>query len=192
MKKIPTLFKREFHEDGTFTLKNEFSDPFFALNLNAFVPTYKWDGTAVYYDGRKWYKRYDAKHGKKPPEGAIPCQEAPDPITGHWPHWIAVKDVPEDRWINEAIQNYHDKWANLGSSCIGSYEAVGPKIQGNPYNFTRHYLEKHGDLIISDFPFDYDGMKEYFRIHHLEGVVFWFQGKPICKIKSSDFGYSWP
>ena len=192
MKKIPTLFVREYNIDGSFTLKHQFSDPAFAYMIDDFIPTYKWDGTAVYYDGKKWYKRYDAKQGKKPPEGSIACQEEPDPITTHWPHWAPVKDCPEDRWINEAIQDFHDHWAHTGISCIGSYEAIGPKIQGNPYNLTRHVLKKHGELVLEDFPLDYEDMKEYFRIHHLEGVVFWFEGKPVAKIKSSDFGYQWP
>ena len=192
MKKIPTLFVREYNPDGSFTLKNEFSDPFFALMLEDLRPTYKWDGTAVYYDGRKWYKRYDAKKGKIPPEGSIPCQEAPDPVTGHWPHWTPVKDAPEDRWINEAIQDFHEHWAHMGFTCVGSYEAIGPKIQGNPYNLKRHVLKKHGELEVENFPKYYDGMKEYFRIHHLEGIVYWFAGEPVAKIKASDFGLQWP
>ena len=24
------------------------------------------------------------------------------------------------------------------------------------------------------------------------GIVFWLNGEPICKIKRSDFGYEWP
>ena len=192
MKKIPTLFKREYNLDGSFTLKNEFSDLFFEMMLEDFRPTFKLDGTAVYYDGRKWYNRYDAKKGKIPPEGSIPCQEEPDPVTGHWPHWAPVKDVPEDRWINEAIQDFHEHWAHLGFTCVGSYEAIGPKIQGNPYNLKRHILKKHGELEVENFPLDYEGMKEYFRIHHMEGVVFWFLGEPVAKIKTSDFGLQWP
>lgn len=192
MKKIPTLFVREYDLDGSFTLKHQFSDPAFAYIIEDSLPTYKWDGTAVYYDGRKWYKRYDAKKGKTPPEGSIPCQEAPDPITGHWPHWAPVKDVPEDKWINEAIQDFHEHLANIGLTCKGSYEAIGPKINGNPHNLTRHILKKHGELKVENFPLDYEGMKEYFRVHHIEGVVFWFGGEPVAKIKSSDFGFKWP
>ena len=35
------------------------------------------------------YRRYDNKEGRNLPSGAIPCQEYPDKITGHWPHWIS-------------------------------------------------------------------------------------------------------
>ena len=52
-------------------------------------------GFCAIIDG-KFYKRYDAKKGKTPPEGAIPCQDAPDPVTGHFPHY-SVYPVQESR-----------------------------------------------------------------------------------------------
>lgn len=31
-----------------------------------------------------------------------------------------------------------------------------------------------------------------FENHKIEGIVFWYGGKPLCKIKRSDFGFKWP
>lgn len=28
--------------------------------------------------------------------------------------------------------------------------------------------------------------------HEIEGIVFWKDGEPRCKIKRSDFGFEWP
>lgn len=28
--------------------------------------------------------------------------------------------------------------------------------------------------------------------YRIEGLVFWFNGEPICKIKRTDFGFDWP
>ena len=35
-------------------------------------------------------------------------------------------------------------------------------------------------------------IKEYLRTHAIEGLVFWKDGEPQCKIKRSDFGFKWP
>ena len=48
----------------------------------------KIDGTCCLIKDGKIYRRYDYKKGRTLPQGAIPCQEAPDPITGHFPHWL--------------------------------------------------------------------------------------------------------
>lgn len=195
MKKIPTLFVRTYLAEGNHTVAPTVTPGLEWVLEGEGVATLKWDGTAVYYDGKKWYKRYDAKKGKKPPEGAIPCQEAPDPVTGHWPHWTPVdRTKKEDQYIVEAIDNYvKEEWFVNGDSGIGSYEAIGPKIQANPYTLKSHILRKHGALQIPDFPRDFDGMREYLKKHHyMEGVVFWKDGEPKCKIKRTDFGFDWP
>ena len=34
--------------------------------------------------------------------------------------------------------------------------------------------------------------KKYLFEHEIEGLVFWKDGSPQCKIKRSDFGFEWP
>ena len=74
----------------------------------------------------------------------------------------------------------------------GTYEAIGPHFQNNPHGLDKDVLEKHGIRIISDVPRTFDGIREYLSEHVIEGIVFWKDGKPQCKIKRSDFGFSWP
>ena len=53
-------------------------------------------------------------------------------------------------------------------------------------------MERHGRIVIKDFPRDFEGMREYFRTHEIEGVVFHRGNGEMCKIKRSDFGFKWP
>lgn len=192
MKKIPTLFTRPQLDKGDHTVAPIVTPGLEWVLEGEGVATLKWDGTPVYYDGKKWYKRYDAKKGKQPPEGSIPCQEAPDPVTGHWPHWTPILWTgSSDVYIMQAIRN-SSSFELVPFGGVGTYEAVGYKIQGNPYNLSSHSLRKHGVCEIPDFPRDYEGMKEYLKQHAMEGVVFWKDGEPRCKIKRTDFGFSWP
>ena len=187
MKKIPTLFKREFDEKGR--IKRVL--PIVTAGMEWVLtgegePTEKVDGSAcAIIDGKLW-KRYDAKNGKVAPAGAIPCQTAPDPVTGHWPHWVRVDEKSRaDRWYWAAYVN--SPWCTED----GTYEAVGVHFQGNPYGLDDDFLERHGRIKVKDFPRNFEGMREYLRTHEIEGVVFWKDGEPKCKIKRSDFGFPW-
>jgi len=74
----------------------------------------------------------------------------------------------------------------------GTYEAVGLHFQGNPYGLDEDFLERHGRIKIKDCPRTFDGIREWLRVHPVEGIVFWLDGEPKCKIKRSDFGFKWP
>ena len=36
-----------------------------------------------------------------------------------------------------------------------------------------------------------DAIKDYLQEHYIEGIVFWKDGEPRCKIKRGDFGFKW-
>ena len=36
-----------------------------------------------------------------------------------------------------------------------------------------------------------DGIRTYLETHVIEGIVFWKDGHPRCKIKRKDFGFPW-
>lgn len=46
--------------------------------------------------------------------------------------------------------------------------------------------------IIKDCTRSYDGIYRYLLKHNIEGIVFWKDGEPRCKIKRTDFGIPWP
>lgn len=37
----------------------------------------------------------------------------------------------------------------------------------------------------------FEGIRDYLKEHYIEGIVFWKDGEPRCKIKRSDFGFEW-
>ena len=187
MKKMPCLFVREFHGDGTFTITGQVTPGCAWALAGEGRASRKWDGTAVLIQGGKVFARYDAKRGKAPPAGAIPCTEAPDPITGHWPHWVEA-NRPQDTWIREA----HRFTMALGPLPDGTYEAIGPKIQDNPERLSAHLLMLHGEALVSPCPRDFAGLRAFLSRAAIEGIVFHHPDGRMCKIRRDDFGFPWP
>lgn len=188
MKKIPTIFERDFslpdnHPDrGKIT--RIWHKSCLQIRDGEGLATYKWDGTSVMFKDGFLHKRYDAKRGKNPPVGFMPCGE-PDAVTGHHTGWLMVDGSPENKWHLEAIDRY-------GAQPDGTYELIGPKLQGNPHNVDHHQFKKHGDIVVDNFPRDYDSIKCWFEASGpMEGVVFWINGEPVAKIKVTDFGIRW-
>ena len=100
------------------------------------------------------------------------------------------KDNPADKWIYQAYYNTC-MWTNQGLNLEdGTYEAVGKHFQGNPYNLTDDSIIKHGSEIV-EVERTFDGIKKYLSEKYIEGIVFWKDGEPKCKIKRSDFGFEW-
>lgn len=189
MKKIPTLFERVFENHKIIEIHNKIT-PGCKDAFRHGVATVKLDGACCKIINGEFYKRYDAKVGKRqPPLGAIPCGD-PDPIAGHWPHWVKCNRTnPDDKWFWKA----YDRAMTLNDYQPledGTYEACGPRINGNPQNFANHYLYKHGQDVIH-VERTFNGVKTYLEQNYIEGIVFWLDGKPVCKIKRSDFGIPW-
>lgn len=184
MKKIPTLFKREFENGKIVAITNEVIDGMEWVLDGKGVATIKIDGSCCAIINNEFYKRYDAKKGKKPPVGAIPCCE-PDKITGHHPHWVKVDwNNPADKWFVNAYNNTPEELVD------GTYEAIGVHFQGNPYGLSDDILERHGVKKIW-IDRNFEGIRDYLANNYIEGIVFWKDGEPKCKIKRSDFGFSW-
>lgn len=193
MKKIPTLFERTFENHKVVGITDKVTPGMEWVLEGEGVATIKWDGSCCAIIDGKFYKRYDAKKGRKAPANAIPCCP-PDPVTGHHPHWVPVdKSNPADQWFVSAYENYRF-WGNQDESgpIDGTYEAIGPHFQGNPYFLKRDIIRPHGYDVIVFLNRSFDGIKEFLRDNEIEGVVFWKNGQPQCKIKRSDFGFEWP
>lgn len=196
MKKIPTLFERVYEGHKVVGIKNIIA-PGCEQVLIRGIPTIKYDGSCCAIIDGKFYKRYNCKKGKTPPDGAIACCD-PDPITGHWPHWVRVNENDSsDKWF---IKAYNANWWSIidDTPDDGTYEAIGYHFQGNPYGLFNDILVAHGKSIIdnlylsSDIDESFCNIRKYLRDHPIEGIVFWMDGKPACKIKRTDFGFEWP
>ena len=187
MKKIPTLFERVFENHKIVGITDKVHEGMEWVLNGEGVATEKLDGSCCAIIDGVFYKRYDAKKGKKPPEGAIPCCD-PDPITGHHPHWVLIDgNNPDDKWFCEAFNN---TFLHTKPIIDGTYEAVGVHFNGNPHCLWDDVLIKHGLKQIK-VERSFEGIKKYLEENYIEGIVFWKDGEPQCKIKRSDFGLEW-
>jgi hypothetical protein len=187
MKKIPTLFERVFENHKIVGITPNFTDEKCKEAFKNGTATIKIDGSCCAIINGEFYKRYDAKKGKKVPEGAIPCCD-PDTVTGHWPHWVKV-DVndPGDKWFIEAFNNTMYAFPIIVDA---TYEACGPHFQGNPHKLHQDRLYRHG-MYDANVKRTFEGVKEWLENNNEEGLVFWLNDEPVCKIKRSDFGLPW-
>ena len=190
MKKIPTLFEREYANHKVVGISDKITPGMEWVLDGEGTATIKWDGSCCAVINGEFYKRYDCRKGKRPPEGFIPCDD-PDKITGHWPGWVRVdENNPGDKWFVEAYYT-QSMWNNQGIKLDdGTYEAIGKHVQGNPYNMDYDTLVRHGAEIVN-VDRTFEGIKKYLSENYIEGIVFWKDGKPKCKIKRSDFGFDW-
>ena len=186
MKKIPSLFERNFTTDKL--VRDELVAGCEWVVAGEGLATRKRDGTACLVRSGKLFKRFDAKKGKTPPPSFEPCQPEADPETGHHPGWVPVGDVPEDKWHK---QTWDATIELVGELHDGTYELCGPKIQGNPERLAEHTFFAHGIELLDGVPRDYTGLRTWLAEHDVEGIVWHHPDGRMCKIKKVDFGLAW-
>lgn len=166
------------------------------------IATLKVDGSACLVKDGELYKRYDRKlksHFVKQlrsqenfvvtedmfneiPADAIPCQEKPDPVTYHHPHWVKIdSNKAEDKFHVEALNNFKEKLSD------GTYELIGSKINNNPYGLESHVLVKHGAEILNVPDRSFEGIKSFLENLNGEGIVFYNEETgDMAKIRRKD------
>lgn len=207
MKKIISLFKRNYDGDGL--VYDEVVPGAEWVIQGEGTATEKFDGTACMIRGGLLFKRYDRKATRKARQQHIagepysekemkvvpkewePCEPEPDPVTGHWPGWVPVSNGPDDQWHRGGKENVSRYYL-----LDGTYELVGPKVQGNPYELEEHQLWRHGFLrtraFYKDPPRTFDGLKKWLFEIPVEGIVWHHDDGRMVKIKRRDFGIEWP
>ena len=178
MKKIPSLFKRDF-ESKKKLLYDEVTEGCEWVKQGLGTATRKFDGTACMIFLGELYKRYDCKKGRVKPVGFVQAQN-PDPVTGHHPGWVKCQPGnPDDKYHWEAFNNFMPKVFTQEDiiKLDGTYELIGEKVQGNPEHIIGHNLIRHGIEILEDCPTDFKELKEYLEDLDIEGVV-WHETHP--------------
>lgn len=182
MKKIPTMFERDWSDPRhpIVDTPNPACAWVFAGEGEA---TRKWDGMCCMVRGGQLWKRRELRAGEAVP----PLFElgGRDDETGKSVGWVPVGDGPEDRWHREA-------WAALlegGPVRDGTFELIGPKVQGNPDGAATHRLVPHAEApVFADCPRDFAGLQAFLDGRDIEGVVFHHPDGRMAKIKLRDFG----
>lgn len=179
MKKIPTLFKRDFSNNGMIIPEHaEGTD--WVLSGEG-VATRKYDGTSVLIRGGKMFKRYELRPGKEAPYGFEEVDR--DKNTGKAMGWVEVGNGPEDKWFRESVNDIDN--VNLPD---GTYELLGPKVQGNPEHAESHYLQSHAEAETYDnVPTEFNALQEWLTDKDIEGIVWHHPDGRMVKIKKKDY-----
>jgi hypothetical protein len=174
--KIPTIFLR--NPENRKEVLNQWNFLCDWVLYGEGVATRKYDGACCLIKNGKLFKRREFKKGKPIPRGFI--QVEADKVTGNIIGWIEVdKNNLEDQWHRAAFKE--------GLS-DGTYELLGPKIQGNHEKLTEHILLKHSDAEqFVNVPRSIEGIQIWLKDKDIEGLVFHHPDGRMAKIKKRDF-----
>lgn len=180
MKKIPTVFERDWNGDRSRVVDQVRAGCEWVLAGEG-KPTAKLDGTCCMVRGARLYKRRELKATDVAPDNFDATEY--DPETEKTVGWVPVGEGPEDRYHREA-------WAIPGMVYPdGTYELLGPKVQGNPEHAVTHVLIPHSSVdILVEVPRTFDGLREWLTGKDMEGIVFHHPDGRMAKIKLRDFG----
>jgi hypothetical protein len=179
VKKIPTYFERDWNGDRSRVID--------AVNPEAAwvcfgegVATRKMDGACCMVRDGRLFKRRELRLTDAPPEGFERADY--DPVTEKVVGWVPVGEGPEDKWFREAFagRDYKD----------GTYELVGPKVNGNPEGWGAHELISHDQLACyaEDPPRTFEGLRAWMAGQDIEGIVWHHPDGRMAKLKLRDFG----
>ncbi len=184
MRKILTLFVRDFANDPRYVTRDVTPGCEWVLKGEG-TPTRKYDGTCVMYDGQRWWARREIKPGKTAPAGFVELER--DEEIGKTVGWEPVGQSSFAKLHAQMVQE--DEHAPVRGWVTGTYELIGPKVNGNPERRTGHLLILHEAAdTLPDAPRDFDGLAAWLRAHEYEGIV-WHDGPggAMAKIKRRDF-----
>jgi hypothetical protein len=177
--KIPTMFERDWEGDRSRVLDVIHTGCEWVAAGEG-VATRKIDGSSCMVRSGKLFKRREVREGEALPPGFELVTH--DEETGKRLGWIPVGEGPEDKWHRSAFA------ASPGLP-DGTYELLGPKIQGNPENVSDHVLVSHNATeVYSDCPRTFDGIRNWLFGRDIEGIVFHHPDGRMAKIKKRDFG----
>ena len=168
MEKITTLYERDEAQRGR-PVKPGLKSSCTWVEAGEGLATRKLDGTNVKVERGALWKRQKPAEGDYDNAAYVPAR----------------RDDPADRYLFEAF-DAQEEWTD------GIYEAVGPKIQGNPERYERHTLVRvvpvDPSLILQDAPRTFESLRDYLSINDIEGIVFHHPDGRKAKIKKRDFG----
>jgi hypothetical protein len=177
MNKISTMFERDWNGDRSRVL-NQIHAGCEWVAAGEGVATRKIDGACAMVRGGKLYKRRELREGDATPNDfeLVGFDEETKKAVG----WVPVGEGPEDKWFRESFDS---------GLVDGTYELVGPKVQGNPEHYESHRLVSHQETgTFDDCPRTFDELQVWMSGRDIEGIVFHHPDGRMAKIKLRDFG----
>lgn len=184
MKKIPTIFDRDWDGDRSRILDIPHKDCAWVFAGEG-IATRKIDGTSCMVRNYVLFKRRELRAGDAVPAGFEVADI--DAETGKTVGWVPVGDGPEDKFHREA-------WTGCDTWRDGTYELIGPKVQGNPEKSGFHVLIRHANNLhgptapIDGVPLTFDALRQWLSGRNIEGIVWHHPDGRMAKIKLRDFG----
>lgn len=184
MRKIPTLFKRN-PDDMRYVTREAHPDCQWVLDGEG-VATRKYDGTCVLLDDDGyWWARREVKPGKPKPHDFWEVET--DPVTGKTVGWEPIEQSAFAKFHAEAVANAN-KVTGISGWPKGTYELVGPKINGNPERTDGHWLWAHAAAEVLDpAPRNFDDLAKWLVDFEGEGIVWHNSDGRMAKLKRRDF-----
>ncbi|MEV0495336.1 RNA ligase 1 family protein [Streptomyces atratus] len=185
MKKIPTMFVRDFDNRPAHVLPEVTPGCDWVLAGEG-QATRKYDGTCVMLDeAGKWWARREVKPGKTPPPNYVVIST--DEETAKTVGWEPIDQSSFAKFHAEAVQNH-----GPSDGITGTYELIGPKINGNPEHSKVHLLVEHADaqnVVVPELTFE--GIRSTVLAlaasERCEGIVWHHPDGRMAKIKARDF-----
>lgn len=178
MQKIPTLFKRD--PEKMSRVLSEVNPVCRWVLDGEGVATRKYNGTCVLFDGIAWWARREVRRGKPAP--AVYVRLSTDPATGKTMGWEPIAQSSFAQYHAEALTRGDHPWEP------GTYELIGPKINGNPEHAPFHMLVRHeAAQLLDGVPRDYVGLVAYLAGFEGEGIVWHHPDGRMAKLKRRDF-----
>jgi len=179
MKKMPTIFERDPDKRSRVLDKPTIGCEWVFAGEG--VATRKYDGTCCLVEDGVLYRRRTVKKGRPIPPDFVPVDH--DDFTHKTVGWVPVSPNKPGDGIHVAAFD-----AALPN---GTYELLGPKVQGNPEHYDTHTLRPHASAVeYSDVPRTFDGLRGWLSGRDIEGLVFRHADGRMAKIKGRDFGLS--
>ena len=128
-----------------------------------------------------WWARRKVKEGKSAPAGFVELEH--DDETGKTVGWEPVGQSSFARWHHEALAYDEGRpWPE------GTYELVGPKVNGDPEGYGYHALIRHAYADkLGAAPRDFNGLAQWLHARSYEGIVWHHEDGRMAKIKARDF-----
>lgn len=183
MRKIPTVLVRD--PENRARVLDEVSPGCEWVLAGEGVATRKYDGTCTMLDGEgRWWARREVKPGKTPPPNFVP--DNTDLVTGKTQGWEPIEQ--------SSFARFHAEANIVGSFEPGTYELVGPRINGNPERLTCHSLIEHAtaERIETRVPHSVAEVKALVGragMFGWEGVVWHHPDGRMAKLKVRDLGW---
>lgn len=187
MRKIPTLFQRDFANNPRYVTSAVTGGCEWVLRGEG-VATRKYDGTCVKLDeAGAWWARREVKPGKTPPPEFV--VEEHDDVTGKTVGWEPARRSGFYKSLCEAT--FEAEEANDGGLWpVDTYELIGPRVNGNPEGRERHELIAHHSAEHLVVPLAYTDLAVWLSRCSYEGIVWHHDDGRMAKLKRRDFDVS--